>query len=208
MSSGTGEILPGVWRFTAVHPDWDGDEDWDPEIAWWAIRTEPGLLLVDPLVDDWEALDALAEAAGGCAGIVRLMHFHQRSIAAAASRYRAPVWARPAPARVPQHPFDRALEHGETPTPGVTAFQVPRDDEVVLWLAGHRALLAGDVLLREADGTLDLCPESWVSRDRGRAGLRESLAGIVQLGAAHVLVCHGPLVLGDGRALERLVEPS
>lgn len=197
-------VLPGIWRFVAVHPEWDGEEEWDPEVSWWAVAVEEGLLLVDPLVERWEALDSLVEAAGGCAGIVRLMHFHERSIAAAAERYGAEVWARATPPGIPAHSLDRPLEHGATPTAGITAFHVPRDDELLLWLAAHRALMAGDVLARTGDGRLELCPESWLQRDGGREALRESLQGLIELGPAHVLVSHGPLVLGDGRELARL----
>jgi hypothetical protein len=191
-------ILPGVWRFTAIHPEWESDHDgWEPEVAWWAIATEAGLLLVDPLITaDWDELDGLVAQHGCCAGIVRTMHFHQRSIAEAAERYEAEVWARGDPA-------ERHLAHGEEPTPGVVAFHVPRDDELVIWLKAHRALIAGDVLLRDRDGTLGRCPDGWLRRDGGPQPLQHTLADLAEFGPAHVLVSHGPHRLSDG---DRLAE--
>jgi hypothetical protein len=176
------EILPGIWQFTAPHPEWEEGEDWPREVNWWAARVPEGLLLVDPLVEDWAALDALVQAAGGCAGIVRTIHFHQRSIAEAAARYGADVSV---PAGAVTHP-------------------TPREDEIVVWLPGPRALLFGDVMVRSADGELTICPESWVRRIGGYATVRAALAPLLELGAEHARVSHGPLVLGDAaQALPR-----
>ena len=90
------EILDGLWRFTAVHPEWEDGDDWEPVVAWWAVQTDRGLLLVDPLVDDWDELDGLIEHGGGCAGVTRTCHWHQRSITEVSDRYAAAVWALPA----------------------------------------------------------------------------------------------------------------
>lgn len=200
------EILPGLWRFTAIHPEWDEDEDWDPEVAWWAVRTPEGVVLIDPLVEDWEGLDGIVEAGGGCAGIVRTIHFHERSIRQARERYGAEVWARTPPPNVPEHSFDRAVAHEEPLPGGLLALDVARDDEIGVWLADQRALVVGDVMLRGADGDLRMCPEPWVARIGGYARLRPALGPLLELEPAHVLVSHGPLVLGDAPgALARAV---
>ncbi len=192
------EILAGLWRFTAIHPDWEEGEDWEPEVAWWAIQTERGLLLVDPLLDEPGELDELIAHCGGCAGVVRTCHWHQRSAAQVAERYATDLWARPAPAGLDAPRFDRVAESGK-PLPGdVLALAVGRDDELVLWSGAQRALLAGDVLLRDEDGALGMCPDSGLTRDGGRAGLRPTLRELLDLPVEHVLVAHGPLVLGDG----------
>lgn len=204
------EILTGLWRFTAVHPEWEEGEDWDAEVAWWAVRCPEGLILIDPLVDAWEELDGLVERAGGCAGIVRTLHFHERSIPEAAARYGADVWARQPPPSVSSGPFDRPVPGtGELPG-GLRATALVRDDEIAVWLPEQRALAFGDALLRDPDGRLSMCPESWVTRAGGRARLRQDLAPLAALAPQHVLVSHGPLVLGDGlEALERAVaDPS
>jgi hypothetical protein len=191
------EILAGLWRFTARHPEWDQDEDWDPEVAWWAALRPGGLVLIDPLVADWSELDRLVELAGGCAGILRTVFFHERSIAEASRRYRVEVWARRPPANVPPKPFDHAV--GEEQLPGdLHAFDVLRDDEVAIWLPEQHALAFGDAMVRDPEGHLSMCPESWVKRVGGWPALRERLAPLAELEPQHVLVSHGPLVLGDG----------
>ena len=100
MSQGTtGEIIEGLWRFEALHPEWTeaegGGDGWEQQVAWWAVATPHGLVLIDPLVDDWEALDQLVAEQGGCVGMLRTCHWHQRSISDVASRYSAQVWAKP-----------------------------------------------------------------------------------------------------------------
>lgn len=196
MSSGE-EILADLWRFTARHPEWEEGDDWDPVVAWWAVLRPAGLVLIDPLVEDWEELDRLVRLAGGCAGILRTLHFHQRSIAEASRRYEAQVWARRPRPSVPAQGFDHAT--GEDDLPGaVHAFDVLRDDEIALWLPEQRVLAFGDVMVRDREGQLSVCPESWVARDGGRAAIRAALVPLAELEPQHVLVSHGPLVLGDG----------
>lgn len=197
------QILDGVWRFEALHPEWTedegGEEGWEPAVAWWAIATAEGLALVDPLVSDWEALDELVVAHGGCPGIVRTCHWHERSIAEAARRYRAPVLAgrpvqdstAPAPEREVR---DRELLFG-----ALIALHLGRIDELCLWLSDRDALLFGDAMLRRESGRLRVCPDSWLPSGGGQERLREILAGLAaELPVAHVLVSHGPHVAGDG----------
>lgn len=56
MSGPIGEVLEGLWRFEAAHPDWTedegGEEGWDRIVVWWAVTTTRGVLLIDPLVLD------------------------------------------------------------------------------------------------------------------------------------------------------------
>ncbi len=62
------------------------------------------------------------------------------------------------------------------------------------------ALLFGDAMLRRHAGELRRCPDSWLAPEGGHARLRTVLAGLSELPVEHVLVSHGPLVLGRGRA--------
>lgn len=207
--SSPAEILPGLWRFTAVHPDWEESDDWDAEVAWWAVRGADGLALIDPLVEDWEELDGLVQGAGGCAGIIRTVFWHERSIPEAAARYGAEIWARRPRPPVEAGAFDHAVEDGGSLAGGLEARVLVRDDEIAVWLPEQRALAFGDAMLRDADGRLSMCPESWLARVGGRARLREDLVPLLELGPEHVLVSHGPLVLADGlEALEEAVAPT
>jgi hypothetical protein len=198
------EVLPALWQFLAQHPEWteqDGDEDgWDPLVAWWAIGTSRGLLLVDPLIADWAEFDRFVAARGGCAGVVRTCHWHQRSVAAVAARYSAPVWAMRSAQFEPRHPFDHGLRDQDQLWDGIQAFFLERDDEIALWLPQHAALLFGDAMLRRGQGQLRVCPASWTQPAGGPDRLRVLLGALSELPVEHVLVSHGPLVAGDGLA--------
>jgi hypothetical protein len=78
------------------------------------------------------------------------------------------------------------------------AFEMERADELALWLPVQAALLFGDAMLRSAAGELRTCPDSWLQPDGGPARLRALLGGLAELPVEHVLVSHGPLVLGNG----------
>lgn len=197
-----GRVLDGVWRFEAQHPEWTehegGEEGWDPVVGWWILATPRGLVLVDPLTDDWREVDRLVEDRDGCAGIIRTCHWHQRSIAEAAARYRAEVWAKPHPPERDWPAFERELTDRQELFGAITAFDVERDDEIALWFAPQGALIFGDAMLRQGEGQLQVCPESWTQPEGGPARLRSLLGGLTELPVEHVLVSHGPLVLGGG----------
>jgi hypothetical protein len=198
----TGEVFPALWRFVGVHPEWTADEGgedgWEPEVAWWALATPAGLVVIDPLVGDWDELDRLVADNGGCAGIVRTCHWHQRSIADVSARYDAGVWAGPPPAGVEPLPLDHAVSDREELFGALTVLDVERDDEIGLWLHRQRALLFGDAMIRTSGGKLSVCPDSWTQPEGGSARLRSLLGALTSLPVEHVLVSHGPLVLGDG----------
>ncbi len=199
---GTGEIVEGVWRFEALHPEWTedegGEDGWEQSVAWWAVAVPEGLILIDPLVEDWASLDELLESRGGCAGVVRTCHWHQRSVSEAADRYHVDVWARRDPeGRVP---VDHPVGDRDEPFDGVQVLDVERGDELALWLPRQAALVFGDVMLRSDSGELRVCPESWSQPPGGPARLRALLGALTELRPEHVLVSHGPLVLGAGVA--------
>lgn len=202
MPVGMGEVLHGVWRFEVAHPEWTeeegGADGWERIVAWWALRTSRGLLLIDPLVLDWDQLDGMVAEHGGCAGIVRTIHWHERSVAQAAERYDAGFWSGPPSDGAELAPIDHSLADGEELWDGIQAFSMERADEVALWLPAPAALLFGDAMLRREGGQLRMCPDSWTQPPAGSARLRELLGSLAQLPLQHVLVAHGPLVLSDG----------
>ena len=120
-------------------------------------------VLIDPLIDDWDALDSLVAGASGCAGVVRTCHWHQRSIDEVVSRYDVPVWARRDPDGNVPHALDHAVDDRQVLFDRLRIIDAERADEVALWLPHQRA-------------------------------------GLTELPVEHVLVSHGPLVLGDGLA--------
>jgi glyoxylase-like metal-dependent hydrolase (beta-lactamase superfamily II) len=203
-ASSTAEIVQGLWRFEALLPDWteheDGEDGWEQSVAWWAVAAPGGLVLIDPLIDDWDALDELVFAASGCAGIVRTCYWHQRSIADVVSRYSVPVWARRDPDAHTRHAFDHPVSDHDEIFDRLQIIDVERADEVALWLPRQRALVFGDAMIRTRAGELRVCPESWTQPEGGPARLRSLLADLADFPVEHVLVSHGPLVLSGGVA--------
>jgi Metallo-beta-lactamase superfamily len=204
MAEGTGQIIEGLWRFEALHPEWTedeaGEDGWEQSVAWWAVAAPGGVVLIDPLVDDWEAVDRLVADEGGCSGVVRTCVWHQRSVAEVASRYDVGVWARAHPDGGAGHGLDHAVSDRDELFDGWRVIDVERADEIALWLPRQLALLFGDAMIRTRAGELRVCPQSWTQPDGGPGRLRSLLGGLAALPIEHVLVSHGPLVLGDGLA--------
>jgi glyoxylase-like metal-dependent hydrolase (beta-lactamase superfamily II) len=197
-----GKILDGLWRFEGVHPEWTedegGEDGWEAAVAWWALAGRRGLILIDPLVSESAELDGLVESQRRVAGIIRTCHWHERSVTDLAARYGAEVWAKPPTEATPRLPYDHAVGDGDELLDGLRATDVERHDEIALWLPAQRALVFGDAMIRRASGELRVCPESWTQPPGGPARLKEILERLRELPVEHVLVSHGPLVLGDG----------
>ncbi|HWL32472.1 MAG TPA: hypothetical protein VNP89_02605 [Gaiellaceae bacterium] len=180
------ELAPGLWRWTAPHPDWKVDDDWEQEVGCVYYEAPTATVLIDPLLPPererfFEALDRDVERRGLPVAILLTVPWHERSAPELRERYTA----------------------ADEPPVGVKAFAVPEVDETLWWLHEHGTLVAGDVLLGGPDG-LRVCPDSWLDRRSSQASLRAALAPLLDLPIERVLVSHGEPVLVDGRAaLER-----
>jgi glyoxylase-like metal-dependent hydrolase (beta-lactamase superfamily II) len=195
------ELAPGLWRWTADHPDWSpaqgGPDGWEREVG--SVYCEVGgdVVLVDPLVPAepeerarfWAALDRDV-ARGGATHVVLTCAWHARSTDEIVARYGAWVWL----------PSDGP----EALPAGVEAVEAALEDEVLLWLESRAALVAGDTLLGDGAGGVRLCPRSWLGgRDPAevRAGLLERLG---DRRIAFVLPAHGDAVTtGAAESLAR-----
>ena len=193
------ELRPGLWRWTASHPQWDHAENWGPEVGSVYAELPESLVVVDPLIPEdeeerfWTALDRDVERLGLPVHVLLTVHWHERSVATVLDRYKATLW--------------RPEEKGELPT-GVQAEIVKGSDwvEAMFFLESHRALVVGDLLVGK-DGGIEL-PVAWfpkAEREWAEQELKPTLHD--RLGALPVelvLVSHGQPVLEDGRgALER-----
>jgi hypothetical protein len=201
------ELRPGLWRWTARHPDAEpaptpeSPDDWGPEVGCVACAAPGALVVIDPLVPGGEeerfrrAMDALVARHGPRVAVVTTIRWHRRSRAAFVERYGASTSR--AKAALP---------------PGVRTVPVRRGGEVMVWLEEHRALVPGDRLLGDGAGGLRTCPPSWLRYlESGMTvpELRAALAPLRDLPVEMVLVSHGEPVLRDGaRALERALGPT
>ena len=207
------ETLPGIWFWEAPHPDWSPGDSWEQTVRCWALRSDDGIVLVDPLIRDdrdgaaaWQAVDELVSAHGPVKAVIRTLHYHHRSAAQASARYDVPIYARPLPHdELPVHPFDIPTHNDGELLGGLVVHNVQRDDELVLWIPAARALLFSDVGQRR-DGRFELCPDWWLSEADSWAHLRSQMIDLAELAPEHLLVSHGPHRLGDGDELVPAVQ--
>jgi glyoxylase-like metal-dependent hydrolase (beta-lactamase superfamily II) len=208
------ELAPGLWRWTATHPEWTpeagGDEGWEPEVASYAVVQDETLVLIDPLVpaDDeerfWRALDDDVRRHGP-PQILLTVFWHTRSTQRILDRYEgARVFA---PAAWPDEARERApsaelYKLGDTLAAGIEAHGTEHRGEALLWIPSHRALAAGDTLLGTRDGGVRVCPDSWLRPGVTGEMLREGLRPLLELPVELILLTHGRVV--DERAREQL----
>jgi hypothetical protein len=199
------ELRPGLWRWTARHPDAVDDPkpgspaDWAPDVGCVACAAPETLVVVDPLVpggaeEEFLArMDELVARHGPRVVVLTTIGFHRRSRAVLVERYGA------------------STSRAKTTLPaGVRAVPIRRAGETMVWLEEHRALVPGDRLLGDDAGGLRLPPPSWLRYlPSGMTidELRAALAPLRELPVEMVLVSHGAPVLRDGaRAIERALD--
>jgi glyoxylase-like metal-dependent hydrolase (beta-lactamase superfamily II) len=206
------ELAPGLWRWTATHPEWKEGYDWSPVVGCFYVEAPDATLVVDPLVPDdeaerfWAALDRDVARAGQPVHVLLTVFWHGRSSPAIADRYGAEIWAHEKVLEVERREVEptRTFAFGETLPGGIEPRDAVRFDEAILWIPAHRALVFGDVVL---GSPLRLCPESWLGEST-HPDLKEALRPLLELPVELVLPSHGEAVTEDGRrAFARLLEP-
>ncbi len=206
------EIRPGLYRWTARHPDWTpdegGPEGWEPVVASYAYAARDELVLFDPLITEdaiWTELDRLT-AEHGPPTVLITIYWHVRSANEVVGRYAgSSVWI-----------HERLEERGRERIPSIRTFgdgevlaggiepKMVRRGEVVYWIPDLRAIVAGDVLLGSPAGGVRLLPDSWLG-DLKREELLASLQSVVDLPVELVLLTHGDAVENGQAALRAAV---
>ncbi len=185
------QIRPGLWRWTAPHPDWqpsdsaDAPDSWPRDVGCVLYQAPSEAVFIDPLAPPhdpafWAWADEICR--GRSVSVLETILFHRRSREEFRARYGAAT----------------------TAPSGVLPLRLPEFHETLHWIEEHRALVPGDSLIAGADGELRMCPQSWLDFIAAgltiaglRAALERALAGLdVEL----VLVSHGEPVLHDGAA--------
>jgi len=196
------ELRPGLWHWQAPHPDWDEEQSWWPElVSSYGIELGDDFVLFDPL----SVPDELRERA---TAVVLTAPYHERD----ARRLGVPVHTPPAdtwqdwvekfgvdPDQVRGMESDdlawlRAGQgeghfHGPGPWPfGIDAYAGREDNDLVLWLPSHNAIVTGDSL-SGLDGGLgiQLGGRTHVTRDE----VAERLRPLLDLPVELVLPAHG-----------------
>jgi hypothetical protein len=198
------ELAPGLWHWDAPHPEWSPGEEWDEQVSSYAIDDGKHLLLFDPLSvpGEIEALAADRETT-----IVLTCPWHERDAQGLVDRLDAPVLT-PRPDEGSSDVAwllggDAGEAHfytaGERLPIGVEAFPGGGKNDLVLWVEGLAAVVAGDSLIDRGNG-LEI-PEDWLDQDLPREQVVEGLRPLLDRPVEHVLATHGGPK--DRAALER-----
>ncbi len=189
------EIAPGLFRWTAAHPEWKpaaepgSSADWDQMVGSVLYEALDTVVLFDPLLPAEGREGFLGwlddRVAGRPVSILTTVRWHRRDRELLAERYKgnsSKAW--------------NAVPRGVVPKP------MRGGGETIYWLADAAALLFGDTLIGSGPGEVAVCPESWLSEVRvDRAGLAHLMGPLIELAVERLLVSHGEPILHDGRAL-------
>ena len=190
------EIRPGLWRWTARHPEWrpgakpESAADWPPEVGCVACAVPDRLVLIDPLVpgdrgqEFWRIVAGI-RAHGAPISVLTTIKWHRRSRDEFVERFGAST----------------SRARSQLPD-GVETVQIRGAGETMVWLPEQRALIPGDRLLGDGGGGLRLCPESWLGYLPGemtQAKLAAALEPLLDWPIEIVVVSHGEPVLSGGR---------
>jgi glyoxylase-like metal-dependent hydrolase (beta-lactamase superfamily II) len=164
------EIAPGLWWWTAPHPDWTPEDledgvGWEEIVSSYALVADDSFLLFDPLVEHWDWLDRSVEEHGPPAVLITIF-FHARSAQQILDRYEgASVWAyEPATEWVGERTrYTNTFNAGDPLPAGIEAVPTARAHEVAYWLPQHNAVVFGDTVLRHGDRAT-LFPPTWARR--------------------------------------------
>jgi hypothetical protein len=194
------ELAPGLWRWTATHPEWKHGYDWSPVVGCFYAEADDATLVLDPLVPDaeagrfWSALDRDVERRGLPVAVLLTEAAHARSSGEVAARYGAAVWGHEeARGKVGGTEF-HAVSAGDVLPGGARVLDEGYDggSGTPLFLPSHGALAPGDAIV-EVEGELRVWwafegeEDERQFRERSLPALRRWL----ELPIERVLVSHG-----------------
>jgi glyoxylase-like metal-dependent hydrolase (beta-lactamase superfamily II) len=188
------EIAPGLWYWTAPHPDWGDATDWPEDVGCVCCKTAGAAVLIDPLLpkgeeaEFWAFVDGLRQPVA----VLLTAAWHQRDAQLVAERYGTTVWAHDLAA--PRVSFPT---RSDTLPEGVEPFVPDGDEEgqVAFYLRAHQALVVAEFLMGTGEG-LRVCPSPSIG---DLDAFYNSLRRLLDLPLERVLVAHGEPVLVDGR---------
>jgi glyoxylase-like metal-dependent hydrolase (beta-lactamase superfamily II) len=215
------ELRPGLWHWEAPHPDWEPTEPWSENVSSYAIDDGERLLLLDPLAVPSELGDL---AAGRETAIVLTAPWHERDSQSLVERLGVPVYTPlPDTAEYLMQEYGLTAEQAGEGSPdvvwllregkgearpyapgdrlpfGADVYPGRKQNDTVLWIESHRAVIAGDTLVDFGQG-LELT-RRWLPEGVRREQVIEELRPLLALPVEHVLATHGGPF--DRAALER-----
>lgn len=205
-------LQPGLWHWKAPHPDWRSSEPWDQNVSSYAIDDGERLLLFDPIAPPSEIEKLAAERTSA---VVLTAPWHERDTQGLVERLGVPVYTPlPDTAEYLMHTYGLTAEQAGYGSPdvvwllkeglgearlyaagdrldvGVVAFPGQKPNDVVLWVEGARAVVAGDTLVDFGNG-LEINAR-WLELQKvTREQVVEGLLPLLELPVEHVLATHG-----------------
>jgi len=182
------DVADGLWLRRQPHFAWGEDDDWEPEVSSFAVRSRGVTLLLDPLAprpdggELWQRLDAAPPDA-----IVILKPDHVRDVDLFARWYDADAfgpllfW----PDDIPQRELEPVFPGLELPGGLVAQHDGRGFGETPLFLPEQRALVFADGLTAPG-GTLRVWGTPWHEQR-----VLPALRALLDLPFEHVLVSHG-----------------
>ena len=194
------ELRTGLWWWEAEHPEWTPEdaatEDWGPEVSSYAIDDGTRLLLIDPTAPPEQVEDL---AAGREVVIVLTCPWHRRDTRSLIERFGASLHTPPPDGGDPDPLPGEVFRAGQRLPIGVEARPGMEPNDLVLWIEGQGAVIAGDTLIDRGNG-LEF-PADWANKGVPPEQIMASLQPLLDLPVELVLPTHGAPT--DRAALER-----
>jgi len=205
------EVATGLWHWEAPHAQWRSSEPWGPEVSSYAIDDGERLLLFDPLAVPTKIEELATDREGA---IVLTNPWHERDSRDLVERLGLPVYTPlPDTAEYLMEKWGLTAEQvgdgspdvvwllkegigearpyaaGDRLDVGVEAFPGQKPNDMVLWIASHRTVIAGDTLVDFGNG-LEINPR-WLDPDMTREQVVDGLRPLLDLPVEHMLATHG-----------------
>lgn len=178
------ELEPGLWWWTAPHPEWT-----TADVSAYALDDGERLVFFDPIATP----ETLTDRAAGRTPLVVLTNpWHARDAGELASQLGAEILTPEldVPALQPDRVAGTLYAPGEELPLGARAFSGREDPlDLVLWVEAYGALIIGDTLIDLGDG-LEL-RDDWLPRGAQRGDVLALLRPLLDLPVKHVLPTHG-----------------
>jgi glyoxylase-like metal-dependent hydrolase (beta-lactamase superfamily II) len=191
------ELRPGLWTWTAPHPDWTedqgGPDGWERDVRSYVYDSGGCLVLIDPL-EPPSLIEGLIESQD--VAVLLTAQWHARSAAQCVERFGATVHA-PEPG-AEKLPFSAKPYRLADELPGgVVAQGAYYPEEIALWIPAHRALVVGDVVLGGERGVR--IQRSWLPEGVSWETLLAGIRPLLDLPIELLLPTHGDPVVDEAR---------
>ena len=191
-------MKPGVWHWEAPHPEWTAPEDWtQTDVSSYAIDDGQRLLLFDPLAvpADIESLASNREPL-----IVLTCPWHRRDAQALAEKHGWPIHVPPPDPPDPDPVEGRCSRQASGSPSGSRRSSGWSRNDLLLWVGGHRALVAGDTLVDRGQGLV--FPLDWADQGLGSRRRRSSSGCATCSSCRSSSCCRRTALPADRAALE------